>query len=208
MEKMRFEGAIGSVQPRIRLTRSFDIREHSYLGFMLRLNGRVDEEPGVFTIGIGPGTQGKHKFRTGMSITGECVPVADTRLEPVEFYKVSKVYISDRPAESDDTPPPWIGEPPALEVYRDRGHRRLASQTYERECRHCIWGCRMAVEMIIDHWKPDIRKYRNETFCYGPLSCPLYRPGPTRKVPGRKGMTWEEEDWVDEQDTNHREPDE
>jgi hypothetical protein len=66
----------------------------------------------------------------------------------------------------------------------------------------------MAVEMIIDHWNPQHRKYREETFCYGPKSCPLYHPGPPRKVPGRRGMTWTEEDWVDEQATSHREEDE
>ena len=62
----------------------------------------------------------------------------------------------------------------------------------------------MAVEMIIDHWNPHVRRYREETFCYGPKSCSFYKPGPTRKVPGRRGMSWEEEDWVDEQDTAHR----
>jgi hypothetical protein len=40
-----------------------------------------------------------------------------------------------------------------------------------------------------------------------PKSCPLYRAGPTRKVPGRKGMSWEEEDWVDEEATEDRGPD-
>ena len=53
-----------------------------------------------------------------------------------------------------------------------------------------------------------MREHRFETFCYGPKSCPLYRAGPTRKVPGRKGMSWEEEDWVDEDATEHRGPDE
>ncbi len=66
----------------------------------------------------------------------------------------------------------------------------------------------MAVEMIIDHWKPDLKKYRRETFCYGPKSCKFYKPGPTRKVPGRKGMVWEEADWIDEQEVSHREDDE
>jgi hypothetical protein len=70
-----------------------------------------------------------------------------------------------------------------------------------------MWGCEMAVEMIVDQWNPSVRRYRRETFCYGPKSCPVYSAGPTRKVPGRKGMSWEEEDWVDEDATAHRGPD-
>lgn len=31
--------------------------------------------------------------------------------------------------------------------------------------------------------------------------------GPTRKVPGRQGMTWEEEDWVDHDAVAHRDAD-
>jgi hypothetical protein len=62
----------------------------------------------------------------------------------------------------------------------------------------------MPVEIIIDHWNPSKRKYRLETFCYGPKACPFYSAGPTRKVPGRQGMTWEEEDWIDEEATAHR----
>ncbi len=62
----------------------------------------------------------------------------------------------------------------------------------------------MPVEIIVDHWKPKEKKYRTETFCYGPKSCRLYRPGPTRKVPGRRGITYDEEDWVDEELTAHR----
>ncbi len=45
-------------------------------------------------------------------------------------------------------------------------------------------------------------------FCYGPKSCPAYRPGPTRKVQGRNRMSWEEDDWVDEEAVAHRGPDE
>src|SRR5713226_1240988 len=37
------------------------------------------------------------------------------------------------------------------------------------------------------------------TFCYGPKTCALYRAGAARTVPGRKGMSWREEDWVDEE---------
>ena len=65
----------------------------------------------------------------------------------------------------------------------------------------------MAVEMIIDQWNPSQVRYRRETFCYGPKSCPAHKPGPTRKVPGRKGMSYEEADWIDEDATSHRGPD-
>ena len=96
---------------------------------------------------------------------------------------------------------------PPLEVYRSRGHRRLAAKTYDTRRASCIWGCRMPVILILDQWNPHVRRYRFETFCYGPKSCTLYRAGPTRKVPGRRGMSWEEENWVDAEATAHRGPD-
>jgi len=65
----------------------------------------------------------------------------------------------------------------------------------------------LPVEIIIDHWNPSKKRYRFETFCYGPKSCAFYRAGPKRKVPGRKGMSYTEEDWVDEDATAHRGPD-
>jgi hypothetical protein len=62
---------------------------------------------------------------------------------------------------------------------------------------------------VADPWKPrDDVRYRFETFCYGPKSCRLHRPGPRRKVPGRKGVTYEEPDWVDKDATEHRGRDE
>lgn len=64
--------------------------------------------------------------------------------------------------------------------------------------------CRMPVEMIIDHWNPSQKRYQFETFCYGPKSCVLYRAVAVRQVPGRKGMIWKEEDWVDEEMVSRR----
>lgn len=78
-----------------------------------------------------------------------------------------------------------------------RRHRRLAARTYGKKCSSCVWGCHMPVEMIIDQWNPSVRRYRTETFSYGPKSCRFYAAGPKRVVPGRKGMRWVEEDWVD-----------
>lgn len=202
-EKLSWQGNVTSIQPRIRLLRSFDQRSHSYLGYALRVMGCIGDEEREFLIGIGKGAQAKHMFRVGDVISGECLPVQDKSIEVVEFYKVSKLKLLKRKEEHSEAPP-WLGVPPDLETYRSRGHRRLDPRTYEAKCTGCIWGCRMAVEMIIDQWNPSKKKYRQETFCYGPKSCLFYKAGPTRKVPGRKGMSWEEEDWVDEEATAHR----
>jgi len=91
-----------------------------------------------------------------------------------------------------------------LEEYRARGHRRLSKRTYNSKCIPCIWVCSMAVEIIIDQWNPRNKQFRTETFFYGPKSCEFYKSGPTKKVPGRKGMVWEEPDWVDKENTAHR----
>jgi hypothetical protein len=207
-EKVAWSGRIVSIQPRIRLMRSFDERSHSYLGYVLRLEGTIGDEPCEFLIAIGKAAQAKHRFQAGMDVSGLAVPVPDPQLETSGFYKVSGVKVL-KDAEDDPPPgPPFQGVPPDLETYRNRGHRRLHTRTYDTKCTTCVWGCRMPVEMIIDHWNPSKKRYRFETFCYGPKSCALYKAGPTRKVPGRKGMSYTEEDWVDEDATAHRGPDE
>lgn len=206
-EKIVWQGTLVAVQPRIRLMRSFDQRSHSYLGYMLRVDGMVDDQQREFTVGVGKAAHSKHRFRAGDVVSGKAEPAADPQTEPAEFYKASDLKVVTKAASEPPEPPPWLGIAPELEVYRERGHRRLDARTYQSTCSGCIWGCRMAVEMIIDHWNPS-QRYRFETFCYGPKACSLYKAGPTRKVPGRKGMSWEEEDWVDEDATAHRGEDE
>lgn len=208
-EKLLWQGTVIAVQPRIRLTRSFDQRYHSYLGYMLCIQGQIGDDEGEFLVGIGGAAQAKHQFRMDDRVSGRSEPVADPKLEPVGYYKTASLKLIQRGnGDNEHTPPPWYGIPPDMEVYRWRGHRRLNAQTYNTKCSGCIWGCRMAVEMIVDQWNPQQKRYRFETFCYGPKSCPLYKAGPIRKVPGRKGMIWEEEDWVDEDATSHRTIDE
>jgi hypothetical protein len=206
--KLRWEGTVLSVQPRIRLNRSFDQRSHAYLGFVIRVAGRVEDVEREVLVGIGAAAQEKHGFRVGDRVAGLGVAVADPRLETAELYKLSGLKLLARGPERAHQSAPFEGVPPNLDVYRARGHRRLAARSYETKCASCMWGCAMAVEMIIDQWNPTQRRYRVETFCYGPKSCPLYAAGPTRKVPGRNGMSWEEEDWVDQDATAHRGEDE
>jgi hypothetical protein len=204
MDKHIFTGTIISIQPRIRLTRSFDEVSHTYLGYAITLEGEINNQHNTFSIGIGKAAHAKHQFKVNDVIFGECVPVPDPDVEPTQFYKVSKLKLITR-GTTGSTSSPWELVPPELEVYRERGHRRLAARTYDTKCSTCMWGCRMPVEIIIDNWNPrGRRKYRFETFCYGPLSCKLYKAGPNRKVEGRNGMVYVEEDWVDEMAVEHR----
>lgn len=205
--KLDWQGTVMSVQPRIRLIRSFDQRQHGYLGFALLVRGQIDGVERDFSLGIGPAAQAKHVSECGDVASGQAEPVPDPRLDPVDFYRVTRLRVSKPPERAVIEAPPWTGIAPPLEVYGRRGHRRLASRTFEEECTRCMWGARMAVEMILDQWNPDRRRHRFETFCYGPKSCSLHRAGPPRKVPGRKGMSWTEQDWVDDDDTRHRGPD-
>lgn len=202
--KVKWKGTIKAVQPRIRLIRSYDQRSHMYLGYVLIINGVIEGETREFIVAIGKAAQAKYGFQAGDQVEGMSEPVLDERMEIAEFYKTSKLQILERHSGKVTNSPPWLGVAPDLDTYRQRGHRRLAARTYDMKCHSCIWACRMPVEMIIDHWNPSQKRYRFETFCYGPKSCSFYSPGPTRKVPGRRGMTWEEEDWIDEELTAHR----
>jgi hypothetical protein len=207
-DKIAWSGVVTAVQPRIRLTRSFDQRSHTYLGYLLRIDGSIGGDGVEFRVGIGSGAQARHQLRVGDIVEGLGQRVAEARMETADIYKVSKLKLTSRGDERGTITPPWHGVAPSLVVYRERGHRRLAAAIYDSKCQSCIWGCAMPVEMIIDQWNPDRRRYRTETFCYGPLSCHHYKPGPIRKVPGRHGMTYEEEDWVDHDATAHRGVDE
>ena len=118
MDKLIFDAKILSVQPRISLIRSFDEVSHHYLGYAIFLTGTIGEEERGFSIGIGKATHAKHQFRIGDEISGACVPVADERLEPVEFYKVSKLKKLKETTSVNFEPPPWEGICPELETYR------------------------------------------------------------------------------------------
>ena len=206
MTKSTFTGKIISIQPRIRLTRSFDEASHTYLGYAIKIAGTIDNQETTFSIGIGKAA--KFNFKVNDIISGACLPVPDPDMESVDYYKVSKL-AKVAEGEQGSLSTPWELAPPELEVYRERGHRRLAARTYDTKCSSCMWGCRMPVEIIVDNWNPrGQRKYRFETFCYGPLSCELYKAGPNRKIEGRNGMVYVEEDWVDQMMTEHRDPDE
>jgi hypothetical protein len=174
----------------------------------LRIDGQLASEARTFVVAIGESAQEKNAFAAGNKIFGEGEPIVDPRTEAADLYKIAKLKVLSGSANQTSGKPPYLGVPPLLDVYRSRGHRRLDSKTFKGKCLTCLWACEMAVEITPDHWKPHIVKWRRETFCYGPKSCKFYRAGATRKVPGRNGMSWEEEDWIDDEMTAHRTDDE
>lgn len=206
--KESWRGIVLAVQPRIRLTRSFDERSHEYLGFLVRIEGEVNAQVRTFAVALGKVVYAKHGIVVGDELAGEGVAVPNPPTDVADYYRVSKLKVVNRSSPSGGSPPPWHEVGPDLPTYRERGHRRLDKQTYDARCSTCVWGCLMPTEIIIDKWAPGGTTHRLETFCYGPRSCPLYRPGPKRQVRGRKGQVHVEQDLVDEDDVAHRALDE
>lgn len=207
-DKVSWSGRIVAVQPQINMLRSFDQRYRHYVGYILRVIGNFGDEIGEFLVAIGKIPQSKYKFCAGMIASGVSVPVDDPQKIAADFFKTTGLKVSKIDEHEVSSGPPFRGAPPDLDVYRERGSRRLDTKTYNTKCTACIWGCRMAVEMIVDPWNPSKKQYRFETCCFGPKNCEWYRAGATRKVPGRNGMSWEEADWIDEEATAHRREDE
>ena len=207
--KIAWFGELTGIQPRIRMIRSYDESSHAYLGYVLFLNGTIDNVERQFSVAIGAGAHAKHQFRAGDVISGVGVAVADPQLETAELYKVSALKVDVRATDSPPSSgPPWRDVPIALEAYRARGHRRLDADRYREQCVTCIWGCKMVVEIVKDNWKGIVTGVREETFCYGPKSCVHYKAGPKRRAPGRGDAMYVEEDFIDEEATAHRGADE
>lgn len=198
--KIRWNGRVISVQPRIRLLRSFDQRSHTYLGYVLCLEGEVGSEASSrFLVAIGPKAQAEFQFRIGDQVRGESLIVDDAELETASYYKTSGLEVLGRATRSNcgSQGPPFHNPAPTLEEYRARGHLRLDAGVYESTCSTCVWGCKMPVEVIRDHWNhsrgSDNVTRRMETFCYGPEDCSFYKAGPKRKVRGRRGLVYEDD---------------
>ena len=71
-DKLSWHGRIISAQPRIRLIRSFDQRNHAYLGYSLRVQGKIGDDSREFLIGIGKAAQAKHQFTIPGQRKHEC----------------------------------------------------------------------------------------------------------------------------------------
>jgi hypothetical protein len=117
MVKISFRGIIKSIQPRIRLTRSFDEASHTYLGYSIMLDGELGNQQTRFSIGISEAANAKQQLQVNDTISGECLPVLESVKEPVDYYKVSKLKVISR-GEKGSASAPWAMAPPGLEIYK------------------------------------------------------------------------------------------
>jgi hypothetical protein len=191
-----FTGEIVAVKARIRLLRSFDEVSHQYQGYTLVLRGEVGGAVADgFRVAIGPAAQAKHRFRIGDRLHGRAMPVERPQTEWAQFYRAAGLKLLSRgPPVQDRAADPDGGIPPPLEEYRNHGHRRLDPRTCASACASCPFGLTMATEITIDKWNPSRKQWRFETHCYGPTNCPRYRAGAPRRVLGRHGEVWIDDD--------------
>ena len=80
MIKVIVEGQVIAVQPRIRLLRSFDQRQHNYPGYALLVAGIPESDKPPVWIGVGPAAHAKFGFCAGGSFSAEAEPVANSEI--------------------------------------------------------------------------------------------------------------------------------
>ena len=74
----------------------------------------------------------------------------------------------------------------------------LDAKRWRFKCQTCMWANKSRVE--IEYVFGKSKRYRSETFCYGPKSCRLYAMGDPREVPYRE--TWKTEGGIEVDDGN------
>jgi hypothetical protein len=178
-----WSGKIHAVQCRAWVWRYLtDNRTHHHLGFNLWVEGEAADNSGKFIVAISAIQQHKLQFRIGDVVKGTAWPCKNAKHEIADFYRAGGLRVlsrADEPREQDA--PPFVGTPPPQEVFEARGARMLDPRRWRKECMTCMWANKSAVEIEYNFGKS--KRYRAETFCYGPKSCPLYAMGEPRAVP-------------------------
>jgi hypothetical protein len=207
--KIKWEGTIISIQPRTRVWRYVtDNRTHYHLGYNLFLEGDSGYSEKHFTVAISDKQQSKGLFRIGDMLKGTAWTKKYEEREFADFYRAGSLKLLARAYENlEAQSPPWIMVPPSMQTYEERGARMLSKSLWKTKCFQCIWANMANVEIQWD-FDRDIKKYRFETFCYGPKSCKYYKMGRPRAVPYRNRDSALDEGYLDELCTPDRDDDE
>ncbi len=209
LQKIRFKGIVLAVQPRTRVWRYVvDNRSHYYLGYNLFLSGNARGIEKRFSVAISEKQQQKLELRAGDTIKGTAWQKKHEKGEFADFYRAGSLKLLGRKIDSPDScGPPWTTVSPELETYKQRGARVLCKSRWKSKCFTCVWANMANVEIQWD-FDRDIKKYRFESFCYGPKSCRYYRVGRAPLVPYRNRGSFPDDGAFDEMMTEHRDDDE
>lgn len=178
-----WSGTIRALQCRAWVWRYLvDNRTHHPLGFNLWIEGEAAGQPGKLVVAISELQQRKMQLRIGDTVKGTAWPCENAKHEIANFYRAGSLKVLTRTEKTkEENGPPFVGMAPPLEVFKARGARLLDSRRWRGECMTCLWANKSAVEIEYNFGKT--KRYRSETFCYGPKSCPLYSMGEPRPVP-------------------------
>lgn len=207
--KVNWQGMILSIQPRTRVWRYLtDNRTHYLLGYNFFIEGQSSEGKSSFTVAISEKQQMKGLFRIGDTIEGTAWTKKYEEREFADYYKAGSLKLMNKSNEVfNEVTPPWVIIPPDIKTYEERGARMLSKSLWETKCFKCIWANMANTEIQWD-FDRDIKKYRFETFCYGPKSCKYYKMGRPRTVPYKNRGSALDEGYLDELCTEGRDYDE
>ena len=188
--KVNWQGEIISIQPRTRVWRYLtDNRTHYHLGYNFFIVGSSSDGKKQFTVAISEKQQLKGLLGIGDIIEGTAWTKKYKEREFADYYRAGSVKLLYRASDNPEMiSPPWIMMPPTMKIYGERGARLLSKNLWQTKCFKCIWANIANVEIQWDFDK-NIKRYRFETFCYGPISCKFYKMGRARSVPCKNRMT-------------------
>jgi hypothetical protein len=202
--RIRWQGMIESVQCRAWVWRyKTENRTHHHLGFNLFLKGEADGWEGRFIVAVSENQYIKLQFRIGDVFQGTAWPCVGAEHDIADYYRAGGLKAITRVCEqTDPVGPPFTGLLPGIEVYLRRGARMLHAKLLGQQCFTCMWANKSAVEIEYKFGKG--KRYRKETFCYGPRSCPFYDMGPPRQVPYFDSFPSLDDGWMDDICTEQR----
>jgi hypothetical protein len=196
--RIRWQGQIESVQCRAWVWRyKMDNRTHHHIGFNLFLDGTADGKDGRFIVAVSDTQHAKHQFRIGDEFKGTAWPCIKAKHDIADYYRAGGFKALSRNEETPTSSgPPFTGLLPSVATFEWRGARLLDAKLWRKQCFACMWANKSAVE--IEYKFGTVKRYRKETFCYGPKSCPLYDMGPPRQVQYFECTPSIDDGWMDD----------
>ena len=207
-QKIKFRGIVRAVQVRSDVWRyRLDNRTHSHRGYNVFLEGTADGEERQFCVAVSEKQQERCRIHIGDELVGTAWTKLHPKWEYADFYRAGALkVVAHGPEPDENAKAPWTGEVEPLATYAERQCRMLDARRYKSKCLACKWAAMANVTIEYDFGVSQ--RFRFESFCYGPKSCPLYTMGRPRAVPYKGMGSVYDEGWLDSDMTAHRDWDE